>query len=162
MWRDDDFIASLCPSFDLDLDCYNFQFLWLIPIIEIMWADGHCHPEEIETLFRCVDRFVDRVKRDTPEITGARARRFFQPFLDPTVGSDARKRTELSRLSDYIVAELVSPALRDKRTYLFRICLEVAAAAGHGGERGDVQRISEEEEKLLLDLFRELRLDRGK
>jgi hypothetical protein len=160
MRRDDEFIASLCPSFDLELNSFNFQLLWLIPIVEVMWADGRCQREEAEVLFHCVDRFVKLVGRDAPEITSERARRFFQPFLDASVGRNSRKRAELTRLSDYIIQELVAPAHRDKRTHLFDICVEVATSARADQPERAGRRISSEEERLLADLLRELGLDR--
>ncbi|MFM8332422.1 MAG: hypothetical protein ACKN9T_12100 [Candidatus Methylumidiphilus sp.] len=48
MLRDDTAIADLCQQLDLDLDNYNYQFLWLVPIIEVMWADGRCQKEEVK------------------------------------------------------------------------------------------------------------------
>jgi hypothetical protein len=159
MQYSDEFIASLCPSFELELDSINFQFLWLVPIIEVMWADGRCQREEAEILFHTVDRFVTLVSGVAPEITSERARRFFQPFLDSSVGVSSHKRAELTRLSDFIIDELVAPAHRDKRSHLFDICVDIAAAA-HAGEAGrEGRRISSAEERLLKDLLRDLRLD---
>jgi hypothetical protein len=157
MRHDGAFIVSLCPSFDWELDDLNFQFLWLIPIIEVMWADGRCQRAEAETLFHYVDRFVALAGRDIPELTGERARRFLQPFLDASVGRNPRKRAELAGLCDFIIAEWVSPARRDKRVHLFEICVDVAMAARVEGSAG---RIAPEEERLLVELFRELHLDR--
>lgn len=156
----DEFIASLCPSFALELDSINFQFLWLVPIIEVMWADGRCQREEAETFFHAVDRFVRLVSRDAPAITSERARRFFQPFLDGSVGLNPRKRAELTRLSDFIIDELVAPAHRDKRSHLFDICVEVAAAAHAVDADRQGRRISSREERLLKELLRDLRLDK--
>lgn len=158
MRRDDEFIASLCPSFDLELDGVNFQFLWLIPIIEVMWADGRCQREEIELLFHYVDRFVRLVRPDFPALTEARARRFLQPFLDASVGLNPRKRAELGRLRDYIVSEVMASALPDKRAHLFQICVEVAASAQVAVSDPQARRIMAAEERLLADLCRELRL----
>lgn len=155
----DDYIASLCPSFALELDSINFQFLWLVPIIEVMWADGRCQREEAEVFFHAVDRFVSLVNGVAPEITPERARRFFQPFLDGSVGLNPRKRAELTWLSDFIIDELVAPAHRDKRGHLFDICVEVAAAAHAVEPDRRERRISAEEERLLKDLLRDLRLD---
>lgn len=159
MQYSDEFIASLCPSIELELDSVNFQFLWLLPIIEVMWADGRCQQEEVETFFRAVDRFVRLAGRDAPEITRERARRFFRPFLDSSVGSNPHKRAELNRLSQFIIEELVAPALPDKRAHLFDICVEVAAAVQAVEADRTGRRISVEEERLLKDLLRELRLD---
>lgn len=157
MWRDDEMIASLCQGLDLELDCYNFQFLWLIPIIEVMWADGRCQKEEIEILFHYVDRFVARVAHEVPQITRERARRFFMPLLDSAAVNDPGKRAGLTRLADQIIKDVVEPAHQDKRLHLFHICAEVAAAARvDWQEPGD--QISEEEERLLKGLFMDLRL----
>ncbi|MGZ8217499.1 hypothetical protein [Methylomagnum sp.] len=156
----EEFIATRCLSFGLALDYVDFQFLWLLPVVEVMWADGHCQRQEAETLLHYADRFVDLVGVDVPEITSERVRRFLQPFLDASVGHNPRKRGELTRLANFIVSELVAPAHWDKRSHLYEICVEVAMAARavDGGRPG--RRISAPEERLLKDLLRDLRLDR--
>jgi len=159
MRRDDEMIASLCQDLDLDLDCYNFQFLWLMPIIEVMWADGRCQKEEIETLFYYVDAFVKLVRADVPEITSDRARRFFLPLLEGPAPKDPRKQASLARLVDQIVQDVVEPSPQDKRSRLFHICTEVAAAARAEEQDEPGRRISAEEGRLLKELFRALRLD---
>jgi hypothetical protein len=156
MRRDDNMIASLCRDLELDLDCYNFQFLWLMPIIEVMWADGRCQKEEVETLFYYLDAFVRLVHEDVPEITSARARRFFLPLLEASALNDPRKRACLARLVDLIVEDVVEPSPQHKRSRLFQICAEVAAAAR--AEDAD-KRISAEEARILKDLFRDLRIE---
>lgn len=158
MWLDDEMLNTLCQELDLELDCYNFQFLWLIPIIEVMWADGRCQKEEIEILFHYTDRFVDLVSHDVPQITRERARRFFVPLFDPAAVNDPGKRASLTRLADQIIQDVVEPAHQDKRLHLFHICAEVAAAARVDGQQGPGWLISEAEERLLKGLFKELRL----
>jgi hypothetical protein len=156
----EEFIASRCLSFGLALDCVDFQFLWLLPVVEVMWVDGRCQRQEVEILLHYADRFVGLVKADVPEITGERIRRFLQPFLDASVGNNPRKRAELTRLADFIVHELVAPAHQDKRHHLYEICVEVALAARAVEEGRPGRRICGPEERLLKDLLRDLRLDR--
>jgi len=158
MIPEEDQIASLCRELDLDLDCYSFQFLWLMPIIEVMWADGRCQKEEIETLLHYADRFVGLVGQDVPQITSERVRRFFLPLLEPSAVNDSGKRETLSRLVDQIIQDVVEPSRQDKRLHLFQICHEVAAAAQAGPTQGAGRRVSGEEERLLLELFNALRL----
>jgi len=155
MIPEDDPIALLCRELGLDLDCYSFQFLWLMPIIEVMWADGRCQKEEVETLLHYVDRFVALVNPDVPEITTERARRFFLPLLEYSAAVDRSQRKRLARLVDQIIHDVVEPARHDKRLYLFQICREVA----HIGVKSAADRlISAEEERLLMELFKALRL----
>jgi hypothetical protein len=158
MLRDDERIATLCQELELDLDCYNFQFLWLLPIVEVMWADGRCQKEEVEILLHYVDRFAELVRRDVPEITPERARRFFLPLLETEAINDPHKRAGLSRLVDQIIRDVVALALQDKRLHLFSICLDVAAAAQDGEQGPDQRSVTTAEKQLLRDLFRELRL----
>lgn len=158
MYRDEKKIASLCKALGLDLDCYNFQFLWLMPIIEVMWADGHCQQEEVETLLHHIDRFVDLVNPDVPQITKARARRFFQPLLEPSAVADPAKRASLSQLVDQIIQDLMEPARRDKRLHLLQICWGVAKASHSGSKEVPGRQISQEEEHLLKDLIKALKL----
>jgi hypothetical protein len=155
MLRDDAAIAALCKELGLQLDAYNFQFLWLMPIIEVMWADGRCQKEEIETLFHYVEQFVALVNRDVPQITTERARHFFMPLLEPAAIKNPQMRAGLARLVDQIVQDVIEPARQDKRLHLFHICAEVADAA-HADGTG--RRISEEEGRLLKALFNDLGL----
>lgn len=159
MRHNDKFIASLCPSFDLELGVINFQFLWLVPLIEVMWADGRCQKEEIEVLFQAVERFVNTVKPEAPEITLERAQRFLAPLVDASIGYDPRKLTELTRLSDFIIDELVSSSHHDKRLDLFNICVEIAAAAQAVESERKGRRISQGEEQVLRTLLQDLNLD---
>ncbi len=158
MPHDDTLITALCQDLDLELDCYTFQFLWLMPIIEVMWADGRCQKEEIEVLFQYVDRFVKLVNRDVPQITTERARRFFLPLLEASAVNDPDKRAGLARLVDQIIHDVVAPAHQDKRLHLFHVCAEVAAAALADMADEPQRRISQEEGRLLRDLFKALRL----
>lgn len=158
MPRDDEMLAALCQDLGLHLDHYNFQFLWLVPIIEVMWADGRCQKEEVETLFHYVGLFVRLVGHEVPEITVERARRFFLPLLEPPAIGNPRKRAALTRLVDQIIQDVVEPAHRDKRSHLFYICAEVAAAARTEDEIDPRRRFSDEEGRLLKNLFRDLRL----
>lgn len=159
--RNDALIASCCQSLGLQLDCFNFQLLWLMPIIEVMWADGHCQKEEVETLFHYLERFVKLVNDDVPEITFERARQFFLPLLKTSAIDDPRMRAKLTRLVDHIVQHVVEPAHQDKRLYLFEICKEVAEAAQWEAPAGNSRKIVLEEELLLKDLFRDLRLGKS-
>jgi hypothetical protein len=158
MPHDDEMLTALCRDLGLQLDHYNFQFLWLMPIIEVMWADGRCQKEEIETLFHYAGLFVKLVNHDVPEITVERAKRFFLPLLEPSAISNPRKQALLARLVDQIIQDVVEPAHRDKRSHLFHICAEVAAAARADDEIDPKRRFSEEEGRLLKNLFRDLRL----
>lgn len=156
----EEFIAARCLSFGLALDYVDFQFLWLLPVVEVMWADGCCQRQEAEILLHYADRFVALVGADVPEITRARVRRFLQPFLDASVGNSPRKRAELTQLTNFIVHELVAPAHQDKRHHLYEICVEVALAARAMEDGRPGRQISGQEERLLKDLLRDLRLDR--
>lgn len=159
MLRDDTAIADLCQQLDLDLDNYNYQFLWLVPIIEVMWADGRCQKEEVETLFHYVEVFVKRVNPDVPQITMPRARRFFMPLLKPSAVNDPSKRMLLSQLVDQIIQGVVEPARQDKKRHLFHICHEVAAAARVNAADTEEAQVSQEEERLLRNLVKDLRLE---
>jgi hypothetical protein len=158
MQHSDEFIASICPSFDLKLDSVSHSLLWLIPVINVMWADGRIQREEAEVLLGAADRFVRLHSADAPELTHARVGEFLAPFLDSELGSDPWKRAELTRLADFIVNEMVAPDHRDKRDHLFDICVEVAAAARATEEDREGRRISSGEEVLLKELLGALRL----
>ena len=159
MFHEDEMIATMCKDLELDLDLYTFQFLWLMPIIEVMWADKYCQKEEVDTMFHYVDRFVSLVNKDYPHITTERARCFFRPLLQPSAFNDPRKRAGLNRLVDKIIQDVVEPAHQDKRSRLFHICMEVATAAQCGQTKYPISRISPEEAHLLNDLLYKLRLE---
>jgi hypothetical protein len=160
MLHSDEYIQSLCPSLGLEIDALSFQFLWLVPVVEMLWADGRCQREEVRVLLHYADRFVNLASREVPGITRERVRQFLRPLLDPSVGRNPRKRAELTRLSDFILQERVAPAHRDRRKHLFDICVEVAAAANADEPERLDRRISVREERLLSQLLKELQLDK--
>jgi len=159
MIYEDEMITILCRDLELDLNLYTFQFLWFIPIIEVMWADRRCEKQEVDILFHYVDSFVRQVNTDIPHINTECARRFFMPLLKPAAINDPRKREGLSRLVDKIIQDVVEPAHPEKRSRLFHICTEVAMAAQSGITGRSGSWISAEEAHLLQDLLYELRLE---
>lgn len=154
-------IDELCRELGLDIDCFSFQFLWFLPVIQVMWADGICQKEEIESLLHHLDRFVDLVKKDVPEITAEKARRFFMPLLDVSAKQDPFMRRSLNELVDLILADVLEPARRQKRLQLFELCLEVAESSRHSEAGPEEGSVSEGEERILRDLLRSLHLLEG-
>jgi hypothetical protein len=153
-------IQALCPSLGLSLDAIDLQFLWLVPVVNLMWVDDRCQPEEVKVLLHYADRYVQSVAREVPGVTRERIRAFLKPLLDPAIGRDPAKRAELARLSAFIVKERAVQGSLNGRSLLLDICVQVARVAGTEDAEPGGRKISIHEEKLLADLLRALRLDR--
>jgi hypothetical protein len=117
----------------------------LVPLIEMIWADGDAQPEEIEELHGYVRRHVARLNdlAGYTMLKDADARAFVDRFLrdrpDPALLAELRELVAPLRLSSSSEAD--NEALRSS---LLASCLHIAARAGspHGGRRRitDVER----------------------
>ncbi|MFM8332423.1 MAG: hypothetical protein ACKN9T_12105 [Candidatus Methylumidiphilus sp.] len=94
-----------------------------------------------------------------PQITMQRARRFFMPLLEPSAANDPSKRMLLSQLVDQIIQGVVEPARQDKKRHLLHICHEVAVAARDNAGDAEEAQVSQEEERLLRNLVKDLRIE---
>lgn len=134
---------------EFDLRQADFYFLDLIPLIEIMWADGENQPGELKILYHFLIEhiaFLDRMAGiQTVCIEDANA------FLD---------RFAHNRPSARLLKELravVSDSLSgQRRSTVFEYCLDIAAACTTRYPYGLRDRMIDEEKELLKRIFVEL------
>lgn len=125
----------------------------LVPLIEMIWADGHAQPEEVEELHGYVRRHVARLNglAGYPMLKEADARAFVDRFLrerpDPALLAELRELVAPLRLSSSSEAD--NEAVR---ACLLASCLHIAARAGTPG-RGGRPRIGDLERETFFEIL---------
>ncbi|WAK01202.1 hypothetical protein [Methylobacter sp. YRD-M1] len=129
----------------------DFYFLDLIPLIEIIWADGDNQPGELRILYNFLIEhiaFLDRIagiQVVSPKDADAFLDRFAHNRPSPRLLTELRS----------IVFKAV-PAHR--HSSIFEYCLDIAAACTTRYPFGLRDRIIDEEKKLLTKIFAELNI----
>ncbi|GAB4352154.1 MAG: hypothetical protein Kow0060_01750 [Methylohalobius crimeensis] len=133
----------------------DIYFLDLIPLVEMIWADGHNQREELRILS---DFALDHME-ELNEIVGAEV-------VTPADLKDFLRRYGEQRPPRGLLASLREIACRrlhrrsesqDKGQAVFMCCLDIAAACVDRYPYGMRQRIMERERQLLLALMPLLR-----
>jgi hypothetical protein len=147
-------VATLVDEFGLKPE--YVYLLPLVPLIEIMWADGKVQPAEISILYECVTRHLADLHTAAggEEVVGVEeAEAFLDHFLkaepDPEV---------LRRLRELTVELLNATAPESQRRTLLDNCLDIAAVAVSAYPYGRRDRVMAAEKALLHELFNSLRL----
>jgi len=124
----------------------------LIPLIEMIWADGDAQPEEVEELFGYVRRHVARLNdlAGYTMLKEADALAFVQRFLrerpDPALLAELRELVAPLRLSSSNEAD--NEAVR---SCLLSSCLHIAARSRAPG--GGRQRITDLERTTFFEIL---------
>ena len=149
-----DALESLVGEFGLTPE--TVYLLPLIPLLEVMWADGVTQPAEISIFYDCLTRHLAELsnKADGEEVVSVEeAERFAHEWLQ--IRPDPMK---LRRLSDLSIQLLNSAGTADTRRTIMDNCLDLAAIAvtRYPYERRD--RIMSAEKAVLLELIQRLKL----
>ena len=138
----------------------ELYLLPLIPLIELMWADGVIQPAEVSILYDQVTRHLAELhsSADGEEIvTVSEAEAFLDRFLNEA--PDPEKLRELRQLSLRLMdSGSDRHGVERRKRELFDSCLDIAAAAVTNYPYGKRDRIIAGEKKLLRELFAGLRL----
>jgi len=124
----------------------------LVPLIEMIWADGDAQPEEVEELLAAVRRHVARLNgmAGYTMLKEADARAFVERFLrerpDPALLAELRQLVAPLRLSSSKEAD--NEALR---SCLLAGCLHIAARSGPPG--GGRRRITDLERATFFEIL---------
>lgn len=124
----------------------------LVPLVEMIWADGDAQPEEIEELHGYVRRHVARLNdlAGYTMLKEADARAFVERFLrerpDPALLAELRALVAPLRLSASNEAD--NEAVR---SCLLASCLHIAARSGPPG--GGVRRITAPERQAFFEIL---------
>ena len=149
-----DALESLVGDFGLTPE--TVYLLPLVPLIEIMWADGVTQPAEVSIFYDCLTRHLADLanQADGEEVVSvAEAEKFASDWLQVRPDPD-----KLRRLSDLSIQLLnASSEGRTRRTILDN-CLDLAAIAvtRYPYERRD--RIMSAEKAVLLELIQRLKI----
>lgn len=135
---------------ELGLEPSDLYFLDLIPLIEMMWADGQVQDSEIEVLMGFVDDLMDKISglNDGNTITKPDIIRFIERYTN-------------TRPSPALLAELRHAAIQianqredgDSRVSLLTYCIDIAAACVAGYPYDENERICKDEKALLLKII---------
>lgn len=149
-----DALESLVSDFGLTPE--TVYLLPLIPLLEVMWADGVTQPAEISIFYDCLTRHLAELANEAngEEVVSVKeAEQFAHAWLQTR--PDPEKLRRLSGLS----IELLNTAnTADTRRTILDNCLDLAAIAvtRYPYERRD--RIMSAEKTVLLELIQRLKL----
>ena len=137
-----------------DIQGPDIYLLELIPLIEMIWADGVAQEGEIDIMRQFVLAHIERlaIAAGVTVVSQADVTRFFQRFVaerpSPQVLRDIR---ELS--AAVVFRQRDDQANREKRNTLLGYCLDISAATVLDYPYGRRERIIEEEKKMLLEIM---------
>lgn len=134
---------------ECDLKPADFYFLELIPLIEMIWADGHNQPAELALLYKFTIEHMSRLDRDSGI-----------PFATVDEANDFLDRFAHQRPSPLLLEKLRELALQpatstdvSRRRNILEYCMDIAAACTTRYPFGFRERIMESEKELLRELF---------
>lgn len=149
-----DVLESLVSDFGLTPDAV--YLLPLIPLIEVMWADGMTQPAEIGVFYDCLTTHLADLSNhaDGEEVVSIEeAEKFADHMLNTRPDPE-----KLRRLSDLSVQLLnISHEEKLRRTVLDN-CLDLAAIAVTRYPYDRRERIMSAEKRVLIALFQSLKL----
>lgn len=137
-------------SKEFDLKPADFYFLNLIPLIEVLWADGINHPQELKILYHFLIEhiaFLDKQAGDQV-VTIEDA----NDFLDRFAHQRPSERL-LKRLHD-IILQLNHHSFTEQKHTILDYCMDIASACTNTYPYPLRGRVAEEEKKLLKGLFK--------
>lgn len=143
-----------------DLKPHHIYLLDLIPLIEMIWADGKAQSSETSLLYEYVVRHLAELGNEAGgedvisiEEVNAFLDRFLSVRPDPTL---LKKLRELALTLNQQHSE---PQTSHRRgTTLLNFCLDIAAAAVKDYPYGKHERIMEAEKRLLMEIMSALSL----
>lgn len=135
---------------EFDLKPVDFYFLELIPLIEMIWADGLNQKAELSLLYKFTVEhlaYLDRVS-GYPFATIEDVNDFLDRF------AHQRPPTQLlEKLRELVVQPIESGSANRHHSSILEYCLDIAAACATQYPFGLQERIVESEKELLNKLF---------
>lgn len=132
---------------EFDLKDADFYFLDLIPLIEMLWADGMNQEGELKLLYKFVIEHIANLDQLSASavISVADANDFLDRF--------AHRKPD-PRLIRELKALFLGKNSSNRQTIL-KYCMDIAAACTTHYPFGPQERVMQEEKKLLTKLFEE-------
>lgn len=149
-----DALESLVSDFGLTPE--TVYLLPLIPLLEVMWADGVTQPAEISIFYDCLTRHLAELANEAngEEVVSVKeAEQFAHAWLQTRPDPE-----KLRRLSGLSIELLNTASTAGTRRTILDNCLDLAAIAvtRYPYERRD--RIMSAEKTVLLELIQRLKL----
>ena len=137
-------------SKEFDLKPADFYFLNLIPLIEVLWADGTNRPQELHLLYQFLIEHIAFLDKQAGEqvITIDDANDFLERFAH-----QRPPKYLLKRLHD-IILQLNHNSFTEQKQTILDYCMDIAAACTKSYPYPLRGRVIDEEKELLKDLFK--------
>jgi len=134
---------------DFNLKEADFYFLNLIPLIEVMWADGQNQDAELALLYKYTIEHIAHLDRSSGSttITVDDANDFLDRFAHQKPPAEL-----LQRLRELVVHALHKDKADEYETVM-EYCLDIAAACTTRYPFGLQERITQSEKSLLTELL---------
>ncbi|WLQ14456.1 hypothetical protein O5O45_00710 [Hahella aquimaris] len=136
----------------------HIYLLELIPLIEMIWADGRCQDAEVKILYRYTIEHLSRVSRESPDIEFI-SEDDINEFLDRFTQTrpDPEMLRELRELClDRMESKSKYQDQMESKQAMMNYCLDIAAASVNRYPYKFNERIIAEEKDLLKELFHAL------
>lgn len=139
---------------EFDLKPTDFYFLDLIPLIEMIWADGQNQHAELDILYKFTIEHIAYLDRQAgvQAISIDDANDFLERFAQHR--PPPKLLRELRKLAISTPAGEKSPRNRT----ILQYCMDIAAACTTHYPYALHQRVMEDEKRLLERLFREIKV----
>lgn len=140
---------------DFDLKKADFYFLDLIPLIAVIWADGHNQEAELGLLYKFTLEHIANLDHYLGEslISVDEANDFLDRFAHQKPSS-----TLLARLQDLtLIALAKQPSI--KKQSIMHYCMDIAAACAIQYPFGLQERVCSSEKTLLMNIFSTMHQD---
>ena len=126
----------------------------IIPLIEMIWADGQAQPGEVSILENFLEKHIDRLNKMSgyPVLTMKRARSFVERFL--TSRPDPKLMNTLRSLVTPVRLSTSDERLRNRvKDSLLAACLDIAATAVTGYPYGIDERFNSQEKRCFFEIL---------
>lgn len=139
---------------------HEVYLLELIPLIEMVWADGHNQQAEVGLVYEFALRRLAELDREAHGInvlTAGQVNAFVERFLSKRPNPSLLR--ELRRLAMPVIFDHSDPRVNAKRRrMILEYCLDIGAAAVNRYPYDAHERFSPPEKALLLELVDALQL----
>lgn len=143
------------------LDPLDIYLLPLIPLIEVIWADGRAQQAEVDLLLDFTRRWLELLKEDAggdTVISAAQARKFLERFLRQRPSTILLERLRELGLDVLAQNSNQGQVIQRSRTIL-EYCIDIAAATVKTYPYGPRERVMDQEKHLLLEFMHSMQID---
>ena len=133
----------------------HVYLLEIIPLIEVMWADGKNQQGEIDALSKILSDHLDKLS----EYAGMTV--VPQSDVDAFMQTFVHKKPEKSLLEElgYLLKERISSNSSDKVKDIMEHCLDIAAVCAKQYPYGFDERIEASEKEMIWKIAESLKID---